>query len=151
MEMNEASLKPSKIELPCACANLRRAARAVTQLYDDQLRSSGVRTTQFTLLRVLSRMSPLTQGSLGSVLCMDSTTLTRTLRPLIRSRWIAASPGTDRRERVLRLTPRGRKLLTEADPQWKRAQERLRKNLGVGNWKRMQSMLTAAAEAAAQA
>ena len=41
------------VELPCACANLRRAARTVTKLYEDQLRDSGLRATQFTLLQAL--------------------------------------------------------------------------------------------------
>ena len=46
--------------LGCACANLRRAGRAVTQLYDEALRPEGLRTTQFTLLQVLARA-----GSVG--------------------------------------------------------------------------------------
>ncbi|HZD40950.1 MAG TPA: hypothetical protein VE131_09530 [Terriglobales bacterium] len=39
--------------LPCACANLRRAARAVTRLYDQELRGTGLNVTQLTLLQAL--------------------------------------------------------------------------------------------------
>jgi hypothetical protein len=35
---------------PCACANLRRAARAVTRLYNRELLSEGIEITQFTLM-----------------------------------------------------------------------------------------------------
>jgi len=68
---------------------MRRAARAVTQLYDAALRPSGLRITQFTLLQVLATAgAPVTQGALGDFLAVDSTTLSRTLRPLERAKWI---------------------------------------------------------------
>ena len=38
----------------CACFNLRKAARAVTQLYDEVLAPSGLRGTQFSVLAVIS-------------------------------------------------------------------------------------------------
>ena len=41
--------------LVCACASLRRAARAVTQAYDAELRTTGMNPTQFTLLHFLAR------------------------------------------------------------------------------------------------
>src|ERR1051325_10331490 len=86
--------------LPCACAGLRRAARAVTRLYDEALRPSGLRVTQFSLMQVLGRArGTLTQGTLGDLLALDSTTLSRTLRPLERRGWIRTVPGPDRRGR----------------------------------------------------
>ena len=35
---------------------LRRASRAVSRLYDDELRGTGLRTTQYSLLSLLGRM-----------------------------------------------------------------------------------------------
>ena len=120
--------------LPCACASLRRAARAVTQLYDDELRPTGLSTAQFTLLKVLAPGGPVTQGSLGRLLAIDSTTLSRTLRPLEARRWISIEPGEDRRERRIELTGLGRRRLDAATPAWERAQERLRCRLGGRAW-----------------
>ena len=74
--------------LPCACANLRRAARAVTQFYEQQLHGTGLNATQFTLLQFLSEAPGIAQGDFGKLLALDSTTLTRTLRPLIRLGWV---------------------------------------------------------------
>src|SRR5213080_2504071 len=88
MNMARKALAPTPPvpSLPCACANMRRAARAVTQLYDAALRPSGLRITQFTLLRALARAGgPMTQDALGELLAVDSTTLSRTLRQLERS------------------------------------------------------------------
>jgi hypothetical protein len=71
----------SIVQLPCACANLRRAARLVTQLYDDALRPSGLRATQFTLLQALTLAPGISQKELAGLLGIDSFTLTRTLSP----------------------------------------------------------------------
>jgi DNA-binding MarR family transcriptional regulator len=110
--------------LPCACANLRRAARAVTRLYDQELRGSGLNPTQFTLLMVLEIVGDVTQGELGRMLALDSTTLTRTLKLLLTRGSIRAVQRDDRRERHLSLTPSGRHRLHRAQPNWERAQKR---------------------------
>src|SRR5207302_1262306 len=70
--------------LPCACANLRRAARAVTRDYEAALKATGLNPTQHTLLQALDLLGLSPQGALGELLAIDSTTLTRTLRPLER-------------------------------------------------------------------
>src|SRR5438270_13211263 len=47
-----------------------------------------MRVTQLTILQVLSRAGDLTQGKLGELLSLDSTTLTRTLKIMVRQGWI---------------------------------------------------------------
>ena len=47
--------------LPCACANIRRAARAVTHLYDQELSGTGLDATQFTIVMALSRTGEISQ------------------------------------------------------------------------------------------
>ena len=139
------------VALPCACATLRRASRAVTQLYDQELRRSGLRVTQFTLLQALELSGNLTQGRLGELLSLDSTTLTRTLRPLLGRGWVRSLPGEDRRERHFQLTPAGRRQLAYARPGWERAQQRLQTALGVRDWQGLQTVLVAVTEAAQRA
>jgi|SRR5579862_4186261 len=118
------------VPLPCAATSLRRATRAVTRLYDRELRESGLRSTQFTLLQSLEIVDEVTQGRLGSILSLDSTTLTRSLQALIEEGWVKEARGDDRRERYLRLTPSGRRKYQEAKPAWRRAQNRLIKAIG---------------------
>lgn len=132
-----ASLPP----LPCACSTLRRAARAVTHLYDRELRPSGLRVTQFALLMALERADGMTQGTLGKLLALDSTTLTRTLRLVEEQGWIRSSTGDDQRKRHLHLTAAGRRKLAEARAGWERAQRRLLKVLGEENWNRLNAAL----------
>ncbi len=131
--------------LPCACANLRRAARATTQLYDRALRRTGMKTAQFTLLQALAIVGRVTQGRLGRLLALDSTTLSRTLRPLAAKRWIRSEPGKDRRERQFELTAAGRSQLDRATPAWERTQRNLKDRFGPERWETLLNELSALA------
>jgi DNA-binding MarR family transcriptional regulator len=127
--------------LPCACANLRRTARAVTRMYNQELRTTGLELTQFTLLMALNITGETTQGELGKLLALDTTTLTRMLRLLTKHGWIGVKAGDDRRQRLLRLTPSGRHKLQHSQPHWERAQRRLRRDLGEPSWSQMGRLL----------
>jgi DNA-binding MarR family transcriptional regulator len=116
--------------LPCACANLRRAARAVTRLYNQALRSDGIEITQFTLLMALNLTGETSQGALGELLALDSTTLTRTLKLTKKKHWIQIREGADRRQRLLSLTTAGRDKLRRAMPHWVQAQTILEEAMG---------------------
>jgi len=120
--------------LPCLCGSFRRTSRALTQLYQNALRPLRLRPTQLTILQVLSRTGELSQGKLGEMLAMDSTSLTRTLAIMSRQGWITERRGEDRRERWLRLAGGGERKLRSALPVWERVQSRLRQRLGDQGW-----------------
>jgi DNA-binding MarR family transcriptional regulator len=124
-------------DLPCMCSSFRRASRALTQLYDQALRPLGLRATQFTVLQVLSRAGEVSQGRLGEILAMDSTTLTRTLEILRRRGWITERRGEDRRERWLGLAKAGEAQLNRALPAWGKVQSRLRRRVGDKAWENL--------------
>jgi DNA-binding MarR family transcriptional regulator len=124
-------------KLPCLCGNFRRTSRALTQLYEDALRPVGLRGTQFTILQALTLAGEVTQGRLGEMLVIDSTTLSRTLRIMIREGWIAERRGQDRRERRLRLAKSGEALFKRALPAWEKVQGHLRRQLGEPAWKNL--------------
>jgi DNA-binding MarR family transcriptional regulator len=119
---------------PCLCNALRQASRAVSRLYDDELRGVGLRITQYSLLRQLSRAGEVRQRDFGGLTSLDETTLTRNLRPLIDSGWVAIGAGEDRREKLVRLTEVGAAKLRKARPAWERAQERMRSRMPDGAW-----------------
>jgi DNA-binding MarR family transcriptional regulator len=119
------------------CSSFRRASRALTQLYDQALRPLGLRATQFTVLQVLSRAGEVSQGRLGEILAMDSTTLTRTLEILRRRGWITERRGEDRRERWLGLAKAGEAQLNRALPAWGKVQSRLRRRVGDKAWENL--------------
>jgi DNA-binding MarR family transcriptional regulator len=114
----------------CACFNLRKAARVITQLYDRLMQPEGLRGTQFSILVVLSLTGPQAVTELSEHLVMDRTTLTRNLRPLERQGIIKLTRGKDRRIRTVSLTSKGSKKLAKAFPLWERAQSRVIRKLG---------------------
>ncbi|MCX7596167.1 MAG: MarR family transcriptional regulator [Fischerella sp.] len=115
----------------CLCANLRIAARAVTQLYDGTLKPLGLRGTQFTVLAALMQTGLIKLTDLTNVLSMDRTTLTRNLKPLEEQGLIEITVGEDRRERLVSLTPQGRVAVEEALPLWEQAQTKMVQGLGA--------------------
>src|ERR1700687_3237204 len=99
----------------CTCGRLRRAARALTQLYDDLMAPSGLRVTQFSLLRTLSREGPSRMSALAEALLLDRTALSRTLDPLVARGMVAIVAGRDARTREISLTRDGEKALRSAE------------------------------------
>lgn len=130
------------VSLPCACASLRRAARIVSLQYDQKLRRAGIKTTQFTLLQALTLAGNISQGNLGELLGLDTTTLTRTLALLRKKGWIQMKPGEDRREVRLTLTPEGKRKYRSTLHYWQSAQHQLRTVLGDTGWKQMMQSTT---------
>jgi DNA-binding MarR family transcriptional regulator len=119
---------------------MRRASRALTQFYEDTLRPLGLRGSQFTILQTLSLADEVSQGELGQMLAMDSTTLTRTLAILSRRGWIARRPGEDRRVTLIRLSDSGKAQFGRALPYWESVQERVKRKLGQGHWDELMSL-----------
>jgi DNA-binding MarR family transcriptional regulator len=126
----------------CNCFALRSAARHVTQLYDQFLAPSGLRTTQFSILAKLRRLGPLTINELANVMVTDRTTLGRNVQPLQRDGWIKIEPtASDRRAKKLRLTKTGEQRLQAALKAWSRAQAKFETAFGSKRAADMRSLL----------
>lgn len=138
-------------DLLCACGTARRAARALTQLYDSQLRSCGVEVPQLGLLGILYSRPGSSQAALGRMLGMDKTTLSRNFKLLKRKGWVEPAATKDERERGFRLTPAGRERLRVAKPLWKKAQDQLRSSMSDGEWETMWKVLRVTTQAAYKA
>src|SRR5262249_48469616 len=90
------------------CLGLRQASRHVTQFYDRLLASSGLRTTQFSILIRLRLAGPMTINALAKALVMNRTTLGRNILPLEREGLIDVVSGrADPRSKGLRVDQPG--------------------------------------------
>ena len=125
----------------CACFNLRKTTRAITQVYDEALRPTGLRVTQFSLLIATMMLESVTVTRLAEIGVMDRTTLTRNLKPLEKKGLIKVTPGDDQRTRVVTLTPHGQEILAKALPLWEKVQARIVKELGQERWNSLQGDL----------
>jgi DNA-binding MarR family transcriptional regulator len=127
----------------CVCFNVRKTARAITQLYDEMLRPSGLRVTQFSLLMATRGLDSVTLNRLARAVGMDRTTLTRNLRPLEKQGLLRIALGVDRRERNVTLTVKGEQAMVEALPLWEAAQARVTNGFGHERLSKLFTELTA--------
>jgi len=135
----------------CLFQRTRAAARAVTRLYDDELRSIGLRASQAVVLATLAARGELSISALSDELEMDRTTLTRNLRPLEQRRLIAVSPEGRHRTRLVRLLPAGEAMLGLAAERWEQAQTALEQSLGPDGVAPVRKAITAITKSASQA
>jgi len=128
----------------CHCFAVRSAARHVTQLYDQFLSPSGLRTTQFSILAKLDRLGPMTINAIADAMVTDRTTLARNLKPLQRDGLISVEQSADdRRAKELHLTKVGMRRLDEARTVWAQAQARFERTYGAKRAASLRDMLRA--------
>ena len=120
-----------EVALNCACLSLRKAARAVTQVFREALRPVGLQPTQFTLLVALRLLDTITVSALADEVVTDPTTLSRNLAVMERQGLVTVSPGEDRRTRLVRLADGGDEVLARALPIWQETNERLIRAMGA--------------------
>ena len=102
---------------------------------------SGLRVTQFSLLRTLSRDGAQRMSDMAEALLLDRTALSRTLDPLVERGLIAIAPGSDARTRRVSITRAGERAIQAATPYWKRAQARVAGTLGSDKLEKLIGML----------
>ena len=115
----------------CACGRLRRATRALTQLYDDLMAPAGLRITQFSLLRTVTRNGAMPINALAAAQLLDRTALSRNLDPLVERGYVEIVAGRDGRVREVAITRKGSAALKAAEPHWTRAQREVERRIGV--------------------
>ena len=118
---------------PRGCTNfkLRQLLRRVSLVYDRAMAECDLKITQYSLLTHVDKLGPITQADLARAMGMDSSTLSRNLRPLESAGWVAVHAGDDARSHALSLTASGRKKRTQAQTLWKQAQLQLNDRVGV--------------------
>ena len=124
----DVALRPTR---DCACSQLRRASRAMTQHFERHFRGSGLRATQFTVLSTIAQAGPQPITRLADLLALERTAVGRAVKPLAGRGLVEVEPGEDPRERVVTITAAGRATLHEMLPRWKAAQRESRRILAT--------------------
>ena len=123
----------------CACFNLRKISRVVTQVFEDVFRNEGIdlKGTQYSLLVNVFAYGPVPITKLAEILVMDRTSLARNLKPLDNKGLLIIKSGKDKRTKMVEITASGKQVLSNAYPHWKTAQKRVVNEIGRKNWKLM--------------
>jgi DNA-binding MarR family transcriptional regulator len=125
----------------CPNLNFRRTARAVTRLFDLAFQSTGIRSTQFTILVAVAKSQPCPIGTLSDILMIDSTTLTRSLSLLQKEGLLAISVRSTKRRRFVSLTAAGERALARSVPAWREAHRRFVDAVGQEYWLKFRNQL----------
>lgn len=125
----------------CYCISLRRAASAVSHLYDRHLEPAGITANQFSLLANLDALGTVNVSRFAEHMGLDRTTLVRTLKPLLDRGLVRDTAAPGRRDRQLELTEQARVMLPECYRLWKEAQAEIKSRLGADNVKLLLAML----------
>ncbi|PIQ85660.1 MAG: MarR family transcriptional regulator [Candidatus Omnitrophica bacterium CG11_big_fil_rev_8_21_14_0_20_45_26] len=132
-----ATKTKSETKSTCACFNLRMAARAITQAYDEALRHTGLRATQLALLAPCRQLGSVTICELARTIVTDRTTLTRNVQILVRQGYLKVTKGEDGREKLVSVTAKGESALEKAYPVWCRIQNKFVSQLGKERFERL--------------
>ncbi|MDM0111924.1 MarR family winged helix-turn-helix transcriptional regulator [Variovorax sp. J22R133] len=118
---------------PQGCTNfkLRRLMRQVARHYDAEVAHSGLKTTQYSLLTHVLHLGPIRPVDLAKAMSIEASTLTRNLKPMVDAGWLTLGEGADARSRLVAITDAGRQKRSQAQLDWRRAQEKLNETLGL--------------------
>ena len=114
----------------------------VTRLFEDALRETGLTVTQLILLCVVALKQPLSPISLARALDLDKSTLSRTLRPLLKMKLLISEIATGGGQ-TLRVTRKGSDEIRRVFPEWKKAQTEVLTLLGTDAVAKLDSMIAA--------
>ena len=113
----------------CNCIALRQIALKLTKIYDEALIDTGIKITQYSLLKNIEKIDSPNINHLAITTQLDRSTLTRNLKKLERMKLIFFKFGDDKRNKIISLTPHGKQILTKANISWKTIQDQVSKNL----------------------
>jgi DNA-binding MarR family transcriptional regulator len=130
MSTDSAKSQTSSGPSVCACVNVRRAARAITRIYDKALEPSNLKVTQYSMLANIMHSGPINLSNLAQVLNLDRTTLVRNLKSMEASGFTENVATSDPRERLIALSASGRQAVEAALPYWRAAQKQMRDAFG---------------------
>lgn len=133
----------------CYCTKARRVARLLTAAYDEALAPTGLKVTQFALLRMSARLEAPSITALAEATGLDRSTLGRNLRVLAKEGLVRLGPGEDERARSVTLTREGAAAMTRATPYWQAAQDELEGLLDAAERSVLDRILTRLADRAA--
>lgn len=119
----------------CACANLRKAARTVTQAYEKQMQPTGLKVTQYYMLVNIVRHKDISISKLGEIMLLDQTTITRNVNLLKESGYVNITRDkNDSRTKTIYITDIGLAKLEEATPIWLQIQKKVENGMGKAQY-----------------
>jgi DNA-binding MarR family transcriptional regulator len=98
----------------CVATRLRKLNRIVTNIYNAEFTAVGVTASQFNILTALAHFQSTSAVTIGKVLSLEKSSLSRNLKLMRRHGWIE-SEG-DSRITEIRISAKGKNIYAKAIP-----------------------------------
>jgi len=115
----------------CLAVRVRLIGRTITGIYDGALDGHAVTIAQVNLLAALGKVGPCPPSTLGDVLQLERSTVSRNLNLLVNQGWAEAVSSDAKGIREIALTRTGRAKIDSVMPDWRRAQREAAQILGT--------------------
>jgi DNA-binding MarR family transcriptional regulator len=106
----------------CIAVRVRLINRVITAIYDEALRPHGLRVSQGNILVAVARKGEAKPAEVCRILRIDKSTLSRDVELMKQAGWLQSEPPNGGRNQTLRITPKGLRLVREAQSAWEKAQ-----------------------------
>ena len=121
----------------CNCGILRQSSQKLTAIYDEALKSSGLRVTQFAVLKNIHKLGKTSITELDTYLEQDRSTIGRNIRILEKIKVVSINKSTDKREFEILITKYGIECLQLARKSWEDINFKISSKLGNVKQKQM--------------
>lgn len=131
----------ARIGFSCIQFNLKKTTRKISAYYDEILKPSGLKATQFSVLIVVAMGDASSITGISRLVDVDRTTLQRSIEILQRDGFLNVQSEVKGNVRSISITAKGKKKLEVAIELWKKAQESITKELGSEKVKSLLKLL----------
>lgn len=87
---------------------MQQKSRQFSKSINEALKKHDLYMSQWSILYCLHKFGAMTQKEIWLYLNVEAPTITRTLERMEKSEWIIREEGTDKRERIIRLTEKAK-------------------------------------------
>jgi DNA-binding MarR family transcriptional regulator len=123
--MHNSMGKSDFLEFDCLAYASRRAARAVTNVFNARMAPLELNVAQFGLLAAVAKMPGSTLSAIGEAMLLDESTMARNFTVLERRGLVESEGGRGRGGKQVALTTEGAKLFARAARIWKQTNRKL--------------------------
>ena len=122
----------------CLCLQTRSVDRLLTRIYDSFINQTGLKTTQYGLLRCINNFHSPCMSDIAGALCLDQTTASRNIGKLQQGGYVQTCPAEDDpRKTMLELTPLRHEKLIEGRAAWEKAQNLVKDQFGEKDFEQL--------------
>ena len=134
-------LDTKNVEGVCVGGCVRKLNRMVSAIYDSALASTGLKTSQFSVLVSVANRKQARPAELTKQLELDESTVSRNVERMCARGWLRLVQDADRRSHLIEVTDKGHALIRKCLPAWQKAQAEVSRRLGTDNVAGLRSAL----------